>query len=69
MVLCDNCANLHFIKIDVEVVEAFSHNFFFFLDVSLSFALPLCFCSAASFTDYPIVQWLLLSCCEGKGRN
>lgn len=30
MVLCDNCANLHFIKIDVEVVEAFSHNFFFF---------------------------------------
>lgn len=35
MVLCDNCANLHFIKIDVEVVEAFSH-IFFFLDASLS---------------------------------
>lgn len=40
MVLCDNCANLHFIKIDVEVVEAFSHNFFF-LDSSLS--LPYLF--------------------------
>lgn len=34
MVLCDNCANLHFIKIDMEVVEAFSHNYF--LDTSLS---------------------------------
>lgn len=32
MVLCDNCANLHFIKIDMEMVEALPHHFYF-LDI------------------------------------